>query len=244
MHNSPMASLFLYPMSMRDFSAKENHMGSSAGCKRRIGIFLLDFPSLKTEILSWRAGGSVGASASLVLLVHRRAVSLRAQARAGLCPGSPAGSEQEGLCSCLAAESQCWEVFSCHGILGEPLSSVPGCPACSHYKAIFQECFALDFQSFTFSKTQVVEIMEIIKTNGDKTPKGKQAGPSMCQHRELIFICRERDLTTTLPSSAQKAHSCSLTHTSPRNLPTGSVCTVAQGVEVKPAHCRTLFKMC
>lgn len=46
--------------------------------------------------------------------------------------------------------------------------------------------------------------------NDDKTPEGKQAGPSMCQHHKLIFICRQSDLTTSLPTSAPKAPSCSL----------------------------------
>lgn len=63
-HNSPRDSLFAHPMSMKDFSTKENHMGSSAGCKRT-WIFLLDFSSLKIKILSWRARGSVGTSVEL-----------------------------------------------------------------------------------------------------------------------------------------------------------------------------------
>lgn len=80
--------------------------------------------------------------------------------------------------------------------------------------------------------------------NDDKTSEGKQAGPSMCQHHELIFICRQSDLTTSLPTSAPKAPSCSLTHTAPRDLPAGSVYAVTQGVELEPAHRTALFRMC
>lgn len=111
-------------------------------------------------------------------------------------------------------------------------------------KPFFRSILPWISNSFIFSKTQVVEIMEIIMMNGDKTPKGKQAGPSMYQNHELIFTCRESDLTTSLPSSTQKADSCSLSHTHlPQEFP-DRICTVAQGVEVKPAHCTAPFRMC
>lgn len=86
--------------------------------------------------------------------------------------------------------------------------------------------------------------------DGNKAPRGKQAGPNMCLHHELIFICRESDLTASLSSSTKTADSCCLSHILasflpfPRNLPMGFVLPVIQGVEVKPGHCTALLRMC
>jgi len=55
--------------------------------------------------------------------------------------------------------------------------------------------------SLIFPKTQAVELLEIIMMDDDKVPRGKQSGPSMCLHHELIFICRESDLTASLSST-------------------------------------------
>lgn len=40
------------------------------------------------------------------------------------------------------------------------------------------------------------------------------------------------------------SHALAFLLPSPRNLPTGFVCTVTQGEEVKPAHCTALLRMC
>lgn len=61
------------------------------------------------------------------------------------------------------------------------LSSVPGCLLVYSTKTLTRGIVPCISSTFTVSKTQVVEIMEIIMMDGDKSPKGKQAGASVCQ---------------------------------------------------------------
>lgn len=93
-----------------------------------------------------------------------------------------------------------WERLSSSG---NSLSSACGCPACLLCKAILFRSILpwISNSVITFPQAQAVEIREVMKIDGDKAPRGKQAGASTCLQHELIFICRESDPTASLSSA-------------------------------------------
>lgn len=89
-----------------------------------------------------------------------------------------------------------WERLSSSG---NSLSSGYSCPACLLCKAILFRSILpwISNSVIIFPQAQAVEIREVMKIDGDKAPRGKQAGASL-QH-ELIFICS--DPTASLSSA-------------------------------------------
>lgn len=138
-----------------------------------------------------------------------------------------------------------WEMFSC----GYPMVKsfqcchgnschLPQCEAallvyCS--KPFSGSVLPWISNSLTFPKNQAAETTETVMRDSDKAPWGKQGRSGICLCHELLCICRESD--TTLPLFLLPKRAILLSHTlafPPSNLEAGLVCTVTQGVEVKP----------